>query len=165
VLSKQSSLNGGAARARVLAALERLSFEDSKLAGCVLDAAVAGAVLARNPSDTILRAEAAEAWNSLKPVIARHLASEEEVILPWAEMREDFPFDLILSAHEQHLRLRHLREGVDAASFITGSNEDVVKAGTALTAFAVCLDDLIEGEERTLFPMIERSLLGSNGSG
>ena len=162
MLAKQSSSNGSAARARVEAALERLSFEDSKLAARLLDAAVAGAVVARQPSDALLRAEAAEAWNSLKPVIARHLASEEEVILPWAKMREDFPFDLILSAHEQHLRLRHLTESVDAASFITGTDEEVVKAGTALTVFAVCLDDVIEGEERGLFPMIRRSLLAES---
>ena len=51
-------------------------------------------------------------------------------------------------------------------SFITGSNEEVAKAGTALTAFAVCLDDLIDGEERDLFPMIQRSLFEeSSGAG
>ena len=154
----KSSLNGGDARARVEAALARLSSEDSKLGTSLLDAAVAGAVVARNPSDTLLRAEVAEAWNSLKPVIVRHLASEEEIVLPWAKMRDNFPYDLILSAHEQHLRLRHLKETIDAASFITGTNEEVVRAGTALTAFAVCLDDLIDGEERGLFPMLLRSL-------
>jgi hypothetical protein len=39
-----------------------------------------------------------------------------------------------------------------------------VKAGTALTAFAVCLDDVIEGEERGLFPMIRRSLLAESSN-
>ena len=160
--TKQFSLNGGDARARVEAALIHLSSEDSKLGRRLLDAAVAGAVVARYPSDTLLRAEAAEAWNSIKPVIVHHLASEEEVVLPWAKMREDFPFDLILSAHEQHLRLRHLKESVDAASFIIGTNEEVIKAGTALTAFAVCFEDLIDGEERGLFPMVQRSLLAKN---
>ncbi len=99
------------------------------------------------------------AWNSIKPVILNHLARQKEIILPWAKMRADFPYDLILRAHEQHLRLRHLAENVDAASFIAGPDEEVVKAGTALTAFAVCLDDLIDGEARDLFPMIQRSLL------
>ncbi len=156
---KQSSSNDGAAKSRVEAALTNLSYEDSKLAKRLLDAAVAGAVVARHPSDAILRAEAAEAWNSIKPVIMHHLASEEEIVLPWAKLRENFPPDLILRAQEQHLRLRHLAEAVDAASFIAGTDEEVVKAGTALTAFAVCLDDLIDGEERDLFPRIERSLL------
>ena len=54
-------------------ALARLSNEDSKLGERMLNAAVAGAVVARQPADTILRAEAAEAWNSIKTVIAHHL--------------------------------------------------------------------------------------------
>ncbi len=153
ILNKRSLLNAGTAQSRVEDALARLSGEDSELS------------VARQPSDTILRAEAAEAWNSIKPIIVNHLARQEEIILPWAKMRADFPFDLILRAHEQHLRLRHLAETVDAASFIAGPDEEVVKAGTALTAFAVCLDDLIDGEAHDLFPMIQRSLLANtNGS-
>jgi len=69
-----------------------------------------------------------------------------------------FPTDLIMRTQEQHLRLRHLAETVDAASFITGTDEEVVKAGSALTVFAVFLDDLIDAEERGLFPMIRRIL-------
>ncbi|MGA7870424.1 MAG: hemerythrin domain-containing protein [Candidatus Binatus sp.] len=144
--------------ARVAAALSRLSLEDSKLGERLLSAAVAGAVVARQPADTILRAEAAEAWNSIKTVIAHHLASEEDIVLPWMKSREDFPPDLILRTCEQHRRLRELARVVEATSFVTGSDEEVTKAGTALTAFAVCLDDLIDGEERDLFPMIQRSL-------
>jgi D-aminopeptidase len=147
-----------AAAARVEAALKRLSVEDSKLGERLLNAAVAGAVVARQPADTILRAEAAEAWNSIKTVIAHHLSSEEDVVLPWMKSQENFPADLILRTCEQHMRLRDLARTVDESSFITGSNEEVVKAGTALTAFSVCLDDLIDGEERDLFPMIQRSL-------
>ncbi|HZC45689.1 MAG TPA: hemerythrin domain-containing protein, partial [Candidatus Acidoferrum sp.] len=115
-------------------------------------------VVARQPADTILRAEAAEAWNSIKQVIEHHLASEEEVVLPWMKSCKNFPPDLILRTCEQHTRLRELARTVDATSFITGSNEDVTIAGTALTAFAVCLDDVIDGEERDLFPMIQRCL-------
>ena len=80
------------------------------------------------------------------------------MVLPWAATRENFPPNLILRAREQRLRLCGLARIVDSVSFITGSNEEVAKAGTALTAFAVCLDDLIDGEERDLFPMIQRSL-------
>jgi hypothetical protein len=158
MLTKQTDLNNGNARSRVEDALARLSYEDSKLGIRRLDAAVAGAVVARQPWDPLLRAEAAEAWNAIRPVITRHIAREQEVILPWAKMREDFPPVLVMRAHEQHLRLLHLAESVDAASFITGTDEEIVKAGTALTAFAVCLDDLIDGEERDLFPMLQRSL-------
>ena len=144
----------------------RLTNEDTKLGERLINAAVAGAVVARQPADTMLRAEAAEAWNSIKLVIASHLSSEEDVVLPWMKSQQNFPPDLILRTCEQHTRLRELARTVDAASFITGSNEAVTKAGTALTAFAVCLDDLIDGEERDLFPMIQRTLFGeSNGAG
>ena len=147
-----------AVTAKVEAALARLNTEDSKLGSRLLNAAVAGAIVARQPSDVILRAEAAEAWNSIKPVIEHHLASEADIVLPWATELKDFPPDLILRAREQHRRLLDLGKAVDAISFITGSDEDVIKGGAALTAFAVCLDDLIDGEERDLFPMIQRCL-------
>ena len=154
------------ASAQVEAALARLTNEDTKLGERLINAAVAGAVVARQPADTMLRAEAAEAWNSIKAVIASHLSSEEDVVLPWMKSQQNFPPDLILRTCEQHTRLRELARTVDAASFITGSNEEVTKAGTALTAFAVCLDDLIDGEERDLFPMIQRTLFGeSSGAG
>ena len=152
--------------AEVEAALARLSIEDSKLGERLISAAVAGAVLARQPGDKMLRAEAAEAWNSIKTVLKNHLSSEEEIVLPWMKSQQNFPPDLILRTCEQHVRLRELARTVDAVSFITGSNEDVTKAGAALTAFSVCLDDLIDGEERDLFPMIQRCLFGeSRGEG
>ena len=116
-----------ASAARVEAVLARLSREDSKLGDRMLNAAVAGAVVARQPADTILRAEAAEAWNSIKTVIEHHLNSEEDVVLPWAESLENFPPDLILRAREQRTRLCCLARTVDATSFITGSNEEVRK--------------------------------------
>ena len=62
-MNKASPPGKCAAAARVEAALARLSVEDSKLGERLLNAAVAGAVVARQPADTILRAEAAEAWN------------------------------------------------------------------------------------------------------
>ena len=162
----QDAPGKSAAAANVEDALARLSKEDSKLGERMLNAAVAGAVVARQPADTILRAEAAEAWSSIKPVIARHLTCEEDIVLPWAKSCKDFPPDLILRACEQRQRLCNLGRVVDAVSFITGSDEEVAKAGTALTAFAVCLDDLIDCEERDLFPMIQRALFGEiSGAG
>jgi hypothetical protein len=158
MLTKQPSLNGDNARSRVKDTLARLSNEDSTLARRPLDAAIAGAVVARHPWDTALRAEAAEAWNSIRPIITDHIASEEKVVLPWAKMHDEFPPVLVMRAHEQHVRLRYLAETIDQVSFITGTDEEVVKAGTALTAFAILLDDLIDGERRDLLPMIERIL-------
>src|SRR5258708_27572713 len=124
------------ATAQVEAALARLSNEDSKLGERLINAAVAGAVVARQPADTILRAEAAEAWNSIKTVIKNHLSSEEEIGLPWMKSQQNFPPDLILRTCEHHVRLRELARTVDAASFITWSDEEVTRAGTPLPALA-----------------------------
>jgi hypothetical protein len=162
----QDQLDQNRAAAQVEAVLARLSNEDTKLGERLVNAAVAGAVVARQPGDILLRAEAAEAWNSIRPVIANHLTCQKDIVLPWAESRKNFPPDLILRAREQRTRLCGLVKTIDAVSFITGTNEEVAQAGTALTAFAVCLDDLIDCEERDLFPMIQRSLFGeSSGAG
>jgi hypothetical protein len=168
VLNKENGdqLDQNRDTAEVEAALARLTNEDSKLGERLINAAVAGAVVARQPADTILRAEAAEAWNSIRPVIANHLTCQKDIVLPWAESRKNFPPDLILRAREQRTRLCGLVKTIDAVSFITATDEEVAKAGAALTAFAVCLDDLIDCEERDLFPMIQRSLFGeSSGAG
>jgi hypothetical protein len=166
VLNKENGdrLDQKLATAEVEAALARLTTEDSKLGERLINAAVAGAVVARQPADTIFRAEAAEAWNSIKPVITHHLICQKDIVLPWAESRKNFPRDLILRASEQRARLCGLVKTIDAVSFITGTDEEVAKAGTALTAFAVCLDDVIDCEERDLFPMIQRSLFGESSS-
>ena len=166
VLNKENGiqLNQKLATAEVEAALARLTKEDSKLGERLINAAVAGAVVARQPADAILRAEAAEAWNSIRPVIAHHFNCQKDIVLPWAESRKNFPPDLILRAREQRTRLCVLAQTIDAVSFITGTDEEVAEAGTALTAFAVCLDDVIDCEERDLFPMIQRSLFGESSS-
>ena len=161
--TNHNPIQANAATAEVEAALARLGHEDLKLGERLLKAAVAGAVVARHPGDTVLRAEAAEAWNSMKQNFAHHMECQKDVVLPWLKSLENFPSDLILRADEQRKRVCDLARSVDAVSFITGSNEDVAKAGTALTAFAVCLDDLIDGEERDLFPMIQRCLRGQSG--
>src|SRR5260370_25402783 len=123
----------------VEAAVARLTNEDLKLGDRLINAAVAGAVVARQPADMILRAEAAEAWNSIRPVIANHLICQKDIVLPWAESRKDFPPDLILRAREQRTRLCGLGKTIDAASFMTGTDDEVAKAGTALTDFPGCL--------------------------
>jgi len=59
---KTGILDQKLATAEVEAALARLTNEDSKLGERLINAAVAGAVVARQPADPMLRAEAAAAW-------------------------------------------------------------------------------------------------------
>ncbi len=142
---------------RLKAILGQLEREDVKLGARLLDAAVAGAVVARHPSDKEFRKEAQRAWLAIEPLISHHLKSEEESVLNWAE-GHDFPFELIERARERHQKLRRLVRTVAENGFANRPDPEVEKAGRALCALAVHLDDLIDGEERVLFPMLYRKL-------
>ncbi|HYB89471.1 MAG TPA: hemerythrin domain-containing protein [Candidatus Binataceae bacterium] len=148
-------------RKEVTAALKELVGEDSLLGAHLLDAAVAGAILARNPSNKEARKEAVRVWTEIEAIISHHLTSEDDVVLPWAELQPGFPRKLIERAHERLGKLRRLARTVHEASFARGSNPEIAQAGRALCAFAVHLDDLIDGEERSLFPMLQRTLFKS----
>ncbi len=142
---------------RLKAVLSQLEREDAKLGARLLDAAVAGAVVARHPSDKEFRREAERAWHALEPLISHHLKSEEDTVLEWAE-GHDFPYELIERARERHQKLRRLVRTVADNGFTDRPDAEVEKSGRALCALAVHLDDLIDGEERVLFPMLHRKL-------
>jgi len=145
----------------VTAALKELVGEDSQLRSHLLDAAVAGAILARDPSNKDARKEAVRVWAAIESMISHHLTSEHDLVLPWAELQPGFPRRLIERAHERLGKLRRLARTVHEASFARGSNPEIAQAGRALCAFAVHLDDLIDGEERSLFPMLHRTLFAA----
>jgi hypothetical protein len=142
---------------KMKAILGQLEREDVKLGARLLDAAVAGAVVARHPTDKDFRREAERAWHAIEPLISHHLKSEEESVLNWAE-DHDFPAELIDRARERHQKLRRLVRTVAENGFENRSDAEIEKAGRALCALAVHLDDLIDGEERVLFPMLHRKL-------
>jgi Hemerythrin HHE cation binding domain len=144
------------------AALSELGREDSELRDHLLDAAVAGATLARDPADRELRDEAALAWKALASGVAHHLASEDELVLPWAASQHAVRAELINRARDRHRKLQRLAKAVAAVSFEQGRNAEVKRAARALLQLAVHLDDLIDGEERELFPILRRSLFGTN---
>jgi hypothetical protein len=142
------------------AALSELGRQDSALRDHLLDAAVAGATLARDPADRDLRREAALTWKALASGVAHHLASEDELVLPWAASQHAVPVKVMNRARERHRKLQHLAKTVAAVSFERARNPEVRRAARALLQLAVHLDDLIDGEERDLFPILQRSLLG-----
>lgn len=139
-------------------AIRELSREDRKLGEQLLDAAVAGAVVARQPADAALRAEAAAAWAKIAPLLEHHLASEEKTVLPWAERSGDLPHKLIRRAQERAVRLHELARLVAGTAFAKAADAEVAKAGRALCAVAVHLDDLIDSEEREMFPQLNKRL-------
>jgi hypothetical protein len=142
---------------RLKAVLSQLEREDATIGALLLDAAVAGAVVARHPSDTEFRREAERTWRTLEPLISHHLKSEEEEVLNWAE-DHNFPSEVIERARERHQKLRRLVRTVASIGFTQRPDAQVQKAGRALCALAVHLDDLVDGEERVLFPMLHRKL-------
>ncbi len=144
------------------AALSELGRQDSALRDQLLDAAVAGATLARDPSDRELRQEAAQTWTALASGVAHHLASEDDLVLPWAASQHTVPAQVMTRARERHRKLRSLAKTVAAVSFERARNPEVKRAARALLQLAVHLDDLIDGEERELFPLLQRSLSGAH---
>lgn len=140
------------------AALSELEREDSAIRDHLLDAAVAGATLARDPADPELRAEAARTWQALAAGVARHLASEDDLVLPYAASQHNVPPAVMNRARERQRKLRRLAKTVAAVEFESASTPAVKRAARALLRLAVHLDDLIDGEERELFPILQRSL-------
>ena len=64
---------------------ETLNREDSQLRSCLLDAALAGLRLARNPESRELRRDAARIWATIEPILSHHLEAEDSGLLPWLD--------------------------------------------------------------------------------
>jgi type VI protein secretion system component VasK len=143
---------------QVIAALNILEAEDSQMRTHLLDAAVAGAILARDPADRALRHEAAAAWQSLAETLSRHVAAEEEVTSPRAGLRQEFRSPVIKGVRERLARLRKLATAVASVDFDQAADAEVRRGARPLCAIAVDLDDLIDSDERQLFPFLQRSL-------
>ena len=138
--------------------VEQLSGEDLKLSLPLLDAAVSGVILGFSPDDPEMRGLAAKSWEYLKPLLSHHLLSEDESVLSWARAHREFPREKVEKFKKRHEELRALAQAINSADFKSGGDAEVARAGKALCRLAVRLDDLIEGEERELFPMLRRFL-------
>lgn len=138
--------------------VEKLSVEDLKLSLPLLNAAVSGVILGFNPEDAQMRRLAARSWKRIKPLLSRHLMSEDENVIPWAQTRREFSRAKVEKFKKRHEELRSLVRTINTVDFEAGERTDVSRAGKALCRLAVRLDDLIEGEERELFPMLRRFL-------
>jgi hemerythrin-like domain-containing protein len=138
--------------------VEKLSGEDLKLSLPLLNAAVSGVILGFNPEDAEMRRLAAKSWKRIKPLLSRHLLSEDENVLPWVETQREFPRAKVDKYKKRHEELRSLVQTINSVGFENGERAEVARAGKALCQLAVRLDDLIEGEERELFPLLRRFL-------
>jgi Hemerythrin HHE cation binding domain len=136
--------------------IKELTREDLKLGAPLLDAAVAGVCLGFRPHDGEMRAQAAHTWDSIKPLLSHHLLSEDETLLPWAQDTPGFPHELVERIRKQHTELRALTKTINSTSFRTGPDPQVSRAGKALCALAVKLDDFISCEEFRILPALRR---------
>ncbi|MGD1028813.1 MAG: hypothetical protein ABR989_13880 [Candidatus Binatus soli] len=137
---------------------EKLSREEYSLGMPLLDAAVAGAILGFRPSDREMRAQAQRCWEILKPQLNQHLLSEDETVLPWAEVAGGLPPEVMDRIKKSHLEMRSLISKLNGVSFKEDPDKVVAVAGKALCVLVVKLDDLIDSEEMRLLPALRKML-------
>jgi hypothetical protein len=127
--------------------VERADFSrDARL----LDASIAGVVLSFNPRDDEMREKAERSWEIIRALLANHLFTEGEAVLPWnrdASVGSPTACDILKKRYSE---LRSLARTVDSVSFEDGSDAEISTAGKALCRLAIKLDDLMDGTERRL---------------
>jgi len=143
--------------------LKELAGEDLTLRMPIIEAAVTGSELSFQPSNPELRARAAKAWTTIRPIMAHHLASEDMLMLPWAKAQSILPPELIEKTRKEHQELLGAGGSLAQVSFERGSDEEVARAGKLLCVFAALLDDIISGEQGKLFRMLRRALFATSG--
>ncbi len=136
----------------------RFVSEDARLKLPLLDAAVAGIVLAFKPDHREMRRQASRAWGELETVLWEHIAREEDKLVPWAEKLPEFPREILERIEQRSANIRLLAHKIGTVDFERDPDEAVADAGAALSLLAVKLDDLIESEEIKLMPNLQRAI-------
>ena len=137
---------------------EELNREDSQLRSCLLDAALAGLRLTRNPQSREIRRDAAQIWAAIQPILSHHLEAEDSQLLPWLDRQGRLSPEVGRKVRECHDRLRSLIPVVAATGADHLTEAEARDAGRALSGLAVHLDDAIDDEKRRLFPTIRKAL-------
>ncbi len=137
-----------------------LNREDSRLRSRLLDAALAGLRLERNPESRELRQDAAQLWATIGPMLSHHLDTEDKELLPWLERRGGLSPEAGRKVREYHDRLRTIIGVMANAGADRLTEPQAREVGRALSGIAVSLDDAIDNEERRLFPTIQKALFG-----
>jgi hypothetical protein len=150
-------------KAGIVRLYQELNREDSRLRSCLLDAAIAGLRLTRNPDSLDLRHDAAQVWAVIEPILSHHLEAEDTEVIPWLSQRQPLSQETRRRIQRSHSRLRTLVAMIgeaNADNLVTSHARD---AGRALVGLAMDLDDAIDDEERRLFPALRRALFAIHG--
>lgn len=142
--------------------LEEIAGENLSLRRPIIEAAVTGSELSCQPSNLELRARAAKALATIQAIMSHHLASEDTMMLPWAEASSILPAELVEKTRKEHQELLGAGGSLARVSFERGADEEVARAGKALCTFAAMLDDVVAGEQGKLFPMLRRALFATS---
>ena len=137
-----------------------LNREDSRLRSRLLDAALAGLRLERNPESRELRQDAAQLWATTEPILSHHLDTEDNELLPWLKQHGSLSPEAGRKVRAYHDRLRTLIGAMANAGSDRLTEPQAREVGRALSGIAVSLDDAIDDEERRLFPTIRKALFG-----
>jgi len=141
-----------------------LNREDSRLRSHLLDAALAGLRLERNPESRELRQDAAQLWATTEPILSHHLDTEDNELLPWLKQHGSLSPEAGRKVRAYHDRLRTLIGAMAKAGSDRLTEPQAREVGRALSGIAVSLDDVIDDEERRLFPTIRKALFGTDQS-
>lgn len=154
---------------RVDAGIQRLSYElnreDSQLRSYLLDAALAGLRLTRDPESRELRTDALRIWGKIEPILSHHLDAEDAEVLPWLEQQGARSSFVGEKVREFHHHLRTLTGAIAKSGVDYLTEAEARDAGVAMSGLAVSLDDAIDDEERRLFPTIRKALFASRNRG
>ena len=142
---------------------QELNREDSQLRSCLLDAAIAGLRLTRNPDSLDLRRDAAHLWAVIEPILSHHLEAEDTEVIPWLNQRQPLSQQTRRRIQRSHSRLRTLIAMIGEANADNLVTSHARAAGRALVKLVMDLDDAIDDEERRLFPELRRALFGIHG--
>ncbi len=139
---------------------EELNREGSLLRSRLLDAALAGLRLARNPESPELRRDAQQIWAAIQPTLSHHLDAQDGQLLPWLVQQGRLSAEAGRKVREFHDRLRTLMGAIGDTGADRLTDAQARDAGQALSGLAVYLDDAIDNEECRLFPTIQKALFG-----
>ncbi len=139
---------------------EELNREGSQLRSRLLDAALAGLRLARNPESPELRRDAAQIWAAIQPTLSHHLDAQDSQLLPWLVEQGRLSPEAGRKVRAFHDRLRTLVGAIVDTGADRLTEAQARDAGEALSGLAVILDDAIDNEECRLFPTIQKALFG-----
>ena len=138
---------------------KELNREDSQLLrSYLLDAALSGLRLTRNPESRELRRDAVQIWAAIEPILVPSSGCRRPRVASMVGPARPSIAEVGRNVRECHDRLRTLIGVIADTGADRLTEAEALDAGRALSGLAVYLDDAIDNEELRLFPTIQQAL-------